>query len=399
MKHADTRVTVRSSHQEGQPRDLPNSSYKGDNLLFMVNISKPELIEEGPDVVVTASLTDIEPSGRLRIRLPAQYSPPPEAMADAMLPFGLLLAMSTNQTLTLEAPVSAKLLHNSETVQDIYQSWYPNKMHRATVQVPERSYRPIQKDNLTLSTFTGGVDAFYTLEKHSHQITSLLYVYGFDMPLHDKELRTQMSRHLNDAATHAGKTLIEGVSNIRRFLNPHLSWSKMSHGATISSIATLLTSHHDLFYFPSSYSYADQYPWGSHPLVDPLWSTEYLTIVHDGAGATRVQKTRRIAHNPSAQKHLRICFQRKGEYNCGQCSKCIRTKIALKLEGKLDLFETLDHEIDLAKLTHLRIRSKSDLIFAQENYEFSLKMGDSSISNTLKRMIDQYRTKSPQLNN
>lgn len=359
----------------------------------MVRIRTPRLIEDGRDVVVSARMTGIEPSGTLRFRLPARYAPTSEAMADAILPVGLMLAMATDHVLELDAPVSAKLLRNCETVQDIYQSWFPQKMRRTTIRASERTYRPLQNDELALSTFTGGVDAFFTLDKHSDSITSLLYVYGFDMPLGDKELRSQMSRHLNDAATHAGKTLIEGVSNLRRFLNPHLSWSKMSHGATISSFATLLTSHHNLFYFPASYSYADQYPWGSHPLVDPLWSTEYLAIVHDGAEASRVQKTRRIAHNTSAQKHLRICFQRKGNYNCGRCSKCMRTKLGLKLEGMLDKFETLDHDVDTAHLKTLGIKSQSDLIFARENYEFALEKGNESISDALGSMIESYQSK------
>lgn len=310
-----------------------------------------------------------------------------------MLPVGLMLAMATDQILELDAPVSKQLLQNSEVVQDIFHSWYPNKLKRAEIQAPVRSYRPLQKDNLTLSTFTAGVDAFFTLDKRFDEISSLLYVYGFDTPLRDAELRSRMSKHLNEAAAHAGKTLIEGVCNARRFLNPHLSWSKMSHGATISSFATLLSSHHDLFYFPASYAYADLYPWGSHPLVDPLWSTEYLRVIHDGAEATRVEKTRRIAHNPSAQKHLRICFKKKGNYNCGHCSKCIRTKLALELEGELQKFETLDHEIDLAELKQIGISSQSDLIFARENYDFAREQGHGPISTTLGEMIEEYQAR------
>lgn len=356
----------------------------------MVKIRTPRLLAEDAEVVVSAKLSGIEPAGNLRFRLPARYAPTPEAMADAMLPVGLMLAMATDQKLELEAPVSKRLLDSAETVQNIFHSWYPKKLYPVRISAAERNYRPLQKDYLTLSTFTGGVDAFYTLDKHFNEISSLLYVYGFDMPLRDKELRERMSKHLNDAAAHAGKTLIEGVSNARRFLNPHLTWSKMSHGATISSFALLVSSHHELFYFPASYAYADLYPWGSHPLVDPLWSTEYLNVVHDGAEASRVRKTRTIAHNPSAQKHLRICFKRKGDYNCGHCSKCIRTKLALTIEGTLDKFETLDHSVDLDELKNLGISSQSDLIFARENYEFSLEKGHDDITNTLGQMIDEY---------
>lgn len=316
-------------------------------------------------------------------------------MADAMLPIGLMLSMASDQDLELAAPVSKKLLENSGTVQDIFHSWYPKKLKRVQVHADVRNHSPKQKNTLTLSTFTAGVDAFFTLDKHFDEISSLLYVYGFDTPLKDKELRSRMSYHLNEAADHAGKTLIEGVCNARRFLNPHMSWSKMSHGATISSFALLLSEHHERFYFPASYSYADLYPWGSHPLVDPLWSTEYFTIIHDGAEASRVEKTRKIAHNPSAQKHLRICFKKKGNYNCGNCSKCLRTKMALELEGKLNQFETLDHDIDLDELKRLGVTSQSDLIFARENYEFAVEREHEPIALTLREMIEDYQAKVP----
>jgi len=359
----------------------------------VIRINRPRLLEDGPDVVVTSKLSGLEQKGSLRFRLPAEYAPTPEAMADAMLPIGLMLSMATDQTLELESPVSAKLLQSSATVQDIFHSWYPKKLKRVEVHADSRSHAPLQKDRLTLSTFTAGVDAFFTLDKHFDEVSSLLYVYGFDTPLKDKKLRARMSHHLNEAADHAGKTLIEGACNARRFLNPHLSWSKMSHGATISSFAILLSSHHELFYFPASYAYADLYPWGSHPLVDPLWSTEYLKVIHDGAEASRVEKTRTIAHNPSAQKHLRICFMKRGDYNCGTCSKCLRTKMALELEGRLDKFETLDNEIDLDELKRLGITSQSDLIFARENYDFALERGHEPIAGTLREMIDEYQAK------
>lgn len=358
----------------------------------MVKIQTPELKHEGDEVVVTARLSGITPSGSLRYRLPATYAPSPEAMADAMLPVGLLLAMANGQSLELEAPVSKQLLENSTIVQDVYLSWHPKKMKRAQIIATARESQPIQVAQRALSTFTGGVDSFYTLDKHADKISSILFVHGFDVRLKDTELRSRMSAHLKAAANAAGKTLIEGASNIRRFLNPHLVWSKMSHGAAISGVVMLLSSHHNRFYFPASYSYADQYPWGSHPLIDPLWSTEYLKVIHDGAEATRVEKTQKISDNPSAQQHLRICFQKKGDYNCGQCSKCIRTKIALELSGVLNKFETLDNTIDLERLDALGIKSQSDLVFATENLEFAREQSRDDIASTLNNMIARYNS-------
>ncbi|MGP5318967.1 hypothetical protein ACTXMB_09820 [Arthrobacter rhombi] len=359
----------------------------------MVKIHTPELLHDGGDVVVSARISGITPAGTMRFRLPAMYAPSKEAMADAMLPAGLLLAMATGQTLELQAPVSKLLLKNSYTVQDIFSSWHPKKMKRVQVLAPRRTSQPKQASKLALSTFTGGVDSFYTLDKNAEEISSVLFVHGFDVKLKDVELRARMSAHLKAASNTAGKTLIEGSSNIRRFLNPHLTWSKIAHGAVITSFVMLLSSHHDRFYFPASYSYADLYPWGSHPLVDPLWSTEYLNVIHDGAEASRVDKTLKIAENPSAQRHLRICFQKKGEYNCGVCSKCIRTKIALSLAGVLERFETLDNTIDLDALRQLGIKSESDRIFAQENLDFARQQSRDDIAQALGDIIESYNSR------
>ena len=360
---------------------------------WMVKILTPELLHDGDDVVVTARISGTAPAGTLRFRLPAKYAPTEEAMADAMLPVGLLLAMATDQILELQAPVSKQLLQNSYTVQDIFSSWHPKKMKPTQVSASTRSHQPQQVDKLALSTFTGGVDSFYTLDKNADEISSILFVHGFDVRLKDTELRARMSTHLKAASDTAGTTLIEGASNIRRFLNPHLTWSKISHGAAITSFVMLLSSYHDRFYFPASYSYSDLYPWGSHPLVDPLWSTEYLKVIHDGAEASRVDKTRKIADNPSAQQHLRICFQKKGEYNCGVCSKCIRTKIALELAGVLNSFETLDNTLDPEALRQLGIKSESDRIFAQENLDFARQQNRDDIAHPLSDIIDVYNSR------
>ena len=62
---------------------------------------------------------------------------------------------------------------------------------------------------------------------------------------------------------------------------------------------------------------------GSHPLLDPLWSTETLAFVHDGCEANRMEKVRRIAESPLLLEGLRVCVDDRGPdvYNCGSCWK------------------------------------------------------------------------------
>jgi hypothetical protein len=356
----------------------------------MVQISAPELVRDGDDAVVTAELTGIRPAGTLRYRIPAAHEPTPEAMADALFPIGLLLAMATDRELVLDAPVSAALLGQSETVQDVFTAWYPATLGRARLDVAARAATPARRAERALSTFTGGVDSFYTLHQNSDAISSLLFVHGFDIPLSHQEFRKVTSEHLQASAAAAGKELIEGATNLRRFLNPHVTWSSMAHGAAITSVVLLLSGTHGTLYLPASYSYSDLFPWGSHPLVDPLWSTEYLDVRHDGAGATRVAKTRAIAHDPVAQEHLRVCFQRTGEYNCGRCKKCVRTKTALDLEGRLGAFTAFAEGVDAEAVRALGVHSETDLAFARENLDFAREQGRDDIAGALSGSIDAY---------
>ena len=69
-------------------------------------------------------------------------------------------------------------------------------------------------------------------------------------------------------------------------------------------------------------------------MLDPLWSTEAVEIVHDGCGQTRVEKIKYISQNETVMKNLRYCWENRDvEYNCGKCEKCLRTATCLEIAG------------------------------------------------------------------
>jgi hypothetical protein len=106
-------------------------------------------------------------------------------------------------------------------------------------------------------------------------------------------------------------------------------------GAGLASAALSLSGGFGEVLVPSTDAYADALPWGSHPLVDELWSTERTTVLPDGAEATRAAKLERlVAHDPLARRHLRVCLVNAGgDFNCGRCSKCVRTRLTLYALG------------------------------------------------------------------
>ena len=91
------------------------------------------------------------------------------------------------------------------------------------------------------------------------------------------------------------------------------------------------------------------FPYGTHPELDKLWSTETLTISSDGGEHDRIGKiTSLVSKSPLALKHLRVCTQNiKGKYNCSHCFKCLMTMLYLEGASALSQSKTFDHKIDL----------------------------------------------------
>ena len=80
-------------------------------------------------------------------------------------------------------------------------------------------------------------------------------------------------------------------------------------------------------------------PWGSHPVLDPLFSTAGLSIHHDGIEASRLEKAAAIGGWKDGLAALYVCEGGPFEgdaVNCGCCEKCLRTRVDLLLGAGIE---------------------------------------------------------------
>ena len=150
---------------------------------------------------------------------------------------------------------------------------------------------------------------------------------GFDMGDDDSAWNRRIE-HQAAFAESSGKQLIPVDTNARDWTEKkEIGWS-FAHGLLISSAGGNLGMKR--LYVASSHTYDHLLPWGSHPLTDPMWSTESTQVVHHGSGTSRSQKTKTILESPSVAENLQVCWENIDK-NCGECSKCIRTMAAVFL--------------------------------------------------------------------
>lgn len=288
--------------------------------------------------------------------------PRPEAFVSAML----VHAMAYGETLHVAGPVSPKFRDALATIQDIFLSWAPG-LKRVRLSTEAGADLPAATTTRTrvAAFFSGGVDSFYTLLKHQHEIDVLVFVHGFDVSLEDRARRAAASRRLGEVALALGKELIEIESNLREVIDqPRLTkgfhnW-ELLHGAALASIAHILPADIGKVYVPATHSYRQIYAWGSHPLLDPLWSTEDRFFVHDGCEATRVQKCDLLARSDVALAAVRVCWENsETTYNCGRCEKCQRTMLELLAAGALHRCVSFDSTLDPRTVARRKIVRKN----------------------------------------
>jgi len=306
---------------------------------------------------------------------------------DMLVPLALAPAMRIGAPLRVRAPVSPRLRASVPLIQDVFRLFF-RCLRRIDVEVENRAAAIPSTERGVGAFFSGGVDSFYTAIKHREEITGLIFVHGFDIKLEDGPLRAAVSSELRQAAAELGKPLIEVETNMRAFSDPLVPWG-LFFGSALASVALLLAPRFRRMYVPGDYSLADLHPYGSHPLLDPLWSTEDLEIVHDGIEATRVEKVEAIAEHETALRRLRSCWQHlTPEYNCGRCEKCIRTMVNLHLAGALERATTFPGSISPRRVARIAPQARQTPYFWRQNLAAAEQRGaDPALTRAIRRCV------------
>lgn len=297
---------------------------------------------------------------------------------DPFLAAALLPAMRTGETLDIPAHVSPKLLRATNEIQSLYRSW-DKTLSQVRIKAPIRDeeYKPTNRPLLRGLFFSCGIDSFYSLFKNLadhpedvESITDLIVVRGFDVLFErGAAVFKTMLANARTVSREVRKSVFPVATNIRDFATRFVDWGLTYHGAAMASVGLSLEAVFEKIHIASSYKHDRSVPWGSHPALDPLWSTERLSITHDSCESGRVDKTRFVAQFPIATDTLRVCTYLPfsgSMYNCGLCEKCVRTMVNLHIAGALDKCRTLPNFLDLRALRRMPIPTSEQRSYVEE---------------------------------
>lgn len=199
--------------------------------------------------------------------------------------------------------------------------------------------------------FSGGIDSFSTLRanrlgyplEHPWSIKDGLLVYGLELDRPEDFERVR--QWLSEVPQEVGITLIPVYTNVYLHYRPEDAedhfrfWTYEFQGAVLASIAHAFARRLTVVSIAATLDLPNLEPWGTHPLIDPNYSSGDMRIRHACVGLSRFAKTKLVAGWDVALQHLRVCnakYDQPDTLNCGRCEKCVRTMLALLASGVLD---------------------------------------------------------------
>lgn len=264
---------------------------------------------------------------------------PEDDDCDAYLLSALLPAMKLNANIKVYGSASRSLLANLTELQLIWQTWCPELYFIADIKTNQLRDNDVLVPGAIVA-FSGGTDAQFSAYRHAtgkagyatQELKAGVLVQGFDIPLADDIGFLGAERMATETLADIELKLLAVKTNTRELWDIH--WPHY-YGAAVASVLCGLNKYAGTGIMGSGPAYEALFtPCGSHPMTDPLLSSNSFKMIHDGAGFSRSQKIELLAQWPLGMKNLRVCWAGdSNDSNCGLCEKCVRTRLNFLLAG------------------------------------------------------------------
>jgi hypothetical protein len=308
------------------------------------------------------------------------------------------LAAFLGEPLALPVPVDDLLLRGLSELMAVWRTWFGAMRVvplRAEAGHDTRVAEGARRTGLFIS---GGVDSLFALFHNDRggpgtlPVDDLIAVHGFDIPLDREAEFERHCRGLRILAAAAGKPLITVRTNLRETRFGQVPWGTVAHGCGLVAAGLVLESRFRRLLVASTNPYARLAPWGSHPLTDPLLSTERTQVVHDGAALRRWEKLEFLAGFDAALQALHVCYKDRSDANCGRCEKCLRNMVILEILGVLGRCPTFPGgTLDLETVSRILVKDEWQPEFYDALRQFAVSRGRPDVAEALERSLSRSR--------
>ncbi|MDD9303921.1 MAG: hypothetical protein HUK40_16885 [Desulfobacter sp.] len=273
------------------------------------------------------------------------------ANPDAFLVGALLPALHLGEKrIFVDQEVSPFLKEGLEVAMNLFSHWTLGRYAPIALETKVRKQIKLPQSPRAGMVMSGGMDSLAGLrlnhlhypEGHPARVKDSFFLHGFDI---GGVVERGMKYHVFDRAVEAiskvtqdaGTTLVPVYTNLRHLCDERELWLDSFFGAVLAAMAHAFSGRINLMFIPSSYDIPNLHPCGSHPLLDPEYSSYGMRIRHRDYELSRLEKIKVVSQWDAAFQNFRVCLANvEDQLNCGKCEKCVRTMTELTALGLLD---------------------------------------------------------------
>lgn len=282
------------------------------------------------------------------------FEPAPEAFA---LSVASAAARAGERRLRLEASLCAALADGLRSALALLDSWYGGSRAAMTIEATGGFQARARGAPVAAMFLSGGVDSLHMLQRN-RLVVPPAYPELFRVAIHARSFgyagnaADAEARNLWERASKAARRIAEAeglefaaVHSDARLLDPDRKFFiAESHAAHLAAAAHLFPGALRSASIASSADLRRHFrPWGSHPVLDPLYGSGAIKIRHSGHEFSRLEKVSDISRWDLAMSELIVCNESPlpaGVTNCGRCEKCMRTLCEFLAVGSLSRAST-----------------------------------------------------------
>lgn len=290
------------------------------------------------------------------------------SLYDGLMFMFIFVAMERFDVFEIFGAVSKKALRNIQIFQEAWHCLLPENYKICQI-VARREvgdfWLNVRRKEKAVSAFSGGLDATFLALRHtqknnwSYPLQSCVMVHGFDVRYDNDEGFGRLVTRVAPFLQSVGLTPHLVKTNVRQY---ELQNWEHSFSSQLSGILHLFCRDYSYALLGSSEPYNHLvFPWGSTPATDYLLSGGAVDVVHEGAGFSRTGKAELVARDSVGRRTLKVCWEGQDQAaNCGQCEKCVRTRLNFKAVG-MDDPECFEQPFEMAMIDTLNVRNIAQL--------------------------------------
>lgn len=362
--------------------------------------------EHGDDIQANARVEfeDCDQPGRdIYIRTSKQYKDDVSADPQAFLVGCLLPAMHFGeQRIKVDHELCPFLKEGLTVVMHIIKTWTDGAYQPLEIEARNQAAPRLLSTPRAGMFMSGGMDSLAALylnrkrypESHPAFVKDGLFLHGFDI---GGVVKRGMKYHVFERAISsiskitrdAGCELIPVYTNIRHLCDERVLWLNYFFGSVLAAISHTFSNRLNLMFIGSSYDIPNLHPCGSHPLLDPEYSSYNMRIRHRDHELSRLEKIDLISHWDIAFQNFRVCLANVPDrLNCGNCEKCVRTMTELTALGLLEKTNAfVEDEITPDHISQFDITIRERPPFYRPLVPQLIQKGRQDLANAIKAQV------------